>query len=837
MKRTLLILVISMFIMLPGALCRQSSSDKKVEEIIGKMTLEEKIDFIGGYESFNIRAYPHLGIPQLRMADGPVGVRNYGPATAFPASINLTASWDTSLARRVGSAIGKEARAKNVHIMLGPAMNIHRAPMCGRNFEYLGEDPYLAGKIAATYIKGIQGEGVMATAKHYMANYQEYDRHNVSSDMDERTMREIYLPAFRASVTEGHVAAIMTSYNLVNGIHASQHGYLINSILKDEWRFDGLVMSDWTSTYDAVAVANAGLDLEMPYGKFMCRDSLLPAIKDGRVSEKTIDDKVRRILGQYARFGYFENPDIGKGFVLDSVLVRQTAIDDARGGIVLLKNAGHVLPINLSRTKTIAVIGPNGHPAVTGGGGSAYVQPLQSLSFYEALQQVAGPGVKITHESGMYGDELLPEEFYNNTDFYFYVDGKKVPGMKGNYYSGRPEGTPNYQQIVPKLNLVFKDSLPGISRGRFSARFSGYLTVNQTGKYNIVASSDASFRVLVDDKQIMGVWRSTKETVHSAAVSLEAGKEYSIAVYYMQRGEHGIIRLGYETPSAYEQKSTAILQKAQRLAAQSDLTILCVGFNNGSETEGADRSFKLPDEQERLISEVAKANKDFIVVLNAGGNVDMRAWLGKAKALVHAWYPGGEGNRAVAEILLGKINPSGKLPVSFEKRWEDNATYKSYYDDDGDKHVKFTEGVFLGYRHFDKKNINPQFPFGYGLSYTTFGYSNLSVNKSKLRQPDELTITLTVSNTGKVDGAEVVQLYVNQAKSSVPRPVKELKAFSKVWLKAGESKRVGLTLHSDAFQYFSPDKMKWVVEPGNYNILIASSSRQIRLRTTVWVVK
>jgi beta-glucosidase len=709
--------------------------------------------------------------------------------------------------------------------------------MCGRNFEYLGEDPYLAGKIAAMFIRGMQNEGVMATAKHYMANYQEYDRHNISSDMDERTMREIYLPAFEASVTEGHVAAIMTSYNLVNGIHASQHGYLINGILKDEWKFDGLVMSDWTSTYDAVAAANAGLDLEMPYGKFMCRDSLLPAIRDGRVAEKTIDEKVRRILGQYARFGYFEYPDLSKGFVLDSALVRKIAIDDARGGIVLLKNHGRVLPINLSKIKTIAVIGPNGHPAVTGGGGSSYVQPLHSLSFYEALRQVAGPDVRITYESGMYGDELLPDEFYNNADFYYYADGKKYPGMKCNYYSGWPEGTPNYQQIVRRLNLVFKDSIPGISRGRFSARFSGYMMVNHSGKYNFVASSDASFRVFVDDKQIMGVWRGTKEAVHSAVVSLEAGKEHSIAVHYMQRGEHGVIRLGYEAPSAYEQKSAAILQRARQLASQSDLTIVCVGFNNGSETEGADRSFKLPDEQEKLVGEVSKANKDFIVVLNAGGNVDMRAWLGKAKGLVHAWYPGGEGNIAVAEILLGKTNPSGRLPVSFEKRWEDNATYKSYYDDDGDKHVRFTEGILLGYRHFDKDNINPQFPFGYGLSYTTFGYSNLSVNRAKLRPSGELTVTITVKNTGKVDGAEVVQLYVNQAKSSVPRPVKELKAFSKVWLKAGESKRVGLTLRSDAFRYFSPEKMKWVVEPGTYNILIGSSSRQIRLRTAVWVVK
>ena len=308
-----LLLVLTFLIAFPLA-GQPVSSEKKIDDLIGKMTLEEKIDFIGGYKDFHIRAIPRLGIPQTNMADGPVGVRNYGPSTAYPATINLVASWDTLLAQRVGNAIGKESRARNNHFMLGPAMNNHRAPMNGRNFEYLGEDPYLAGKTAAKYIQGMQQEGVMATAKHYMGNYQEYNRHRISSDMDERTLREIYLPAFQASVIEGQAAAVMTSYNLVNGIHASQHDYLINKILKDEWKFKGIVMSDWTSVYDGVAAANGGLDLEMPSGLFMCRDTLLPAIKNGRLSEKTIDDKIRRILREYDRFGYFDNPDIGKGY-------------------------------------------------------------------------------------------------------------------------------------------------------------------------------------------------------------------------------------------------------------------------------------------------------------------------------------------------------------------------------------------------------------------------------------------------------------------------------------------------------------------------------------------
>ncbi len=814
------------------------SSDKKIDDLIGKMTLEEKIDFIGGYQDFHIRAIPRLGIPQTNMADGPVGVRNYGPSTAYPATINLAASWDTLLAHRVGNAMGKESRARNNHIMLCPAMNIHRAPMNGRNFEYLGEDPYLAGRIASNYIQGMQQEGVMATAKHYMANYQEYDRHHISSDMDERTMREIYLPAFQTSVTEGHTAAVMTSYNLINGTYASQNDYLINKILKDEWKFEGIVMSDWTSTYNGVAAANAGLDLEMPSAIAMCHDTLFPAIKDGRVSEKTIDDKIRRILRNYERFGYFENPDISKGYVLDSAGVRATALDDARGGIVLLKNEQSILPIQSNLIKRIALIGPNADPAVTGGGGSALVQPLHPLSLYEALQRIAPKGVSVTFESGIYETEFLPSEFYAQSKFYTKTGGKKVPGLNIEYFAKRrPEGIPDHEQYADNSNLVLNNIPSGITKDFFSAKCSGLLQVEESGKYRFVVSADVGFRLLVNDSDVAGSWGNVKEAVHSATIQLEAGKEYKITVLAWPRHANGIVRLGYETEKSAKQKAAAKYQQVRQLAEQSDLVILSVGFNNEIEREDADRSFVLPVQQQELIQELLKAKKDVIIVLNAGGNVDMNQWLPQTKALIHAWYPGQEGNIAVAEILFGKTNPSGKLPVSFEKRWEDNATYKSYYDDDGDKHVKFTEGVFLGYRHFDKDNIEPQFPFGFGLSYTTFEYSNLRTYKDQFRTTDPVEIKLTVKNTGKVDGAEIVELYVNDPVASLPRPPKELKAFSKVQLKAGESKEIKFTLNENAFHFYNPEKKQWVVEPGEFNILIGSSSKDIRLKKKIIILE
>jgi len=815
-----------------------TDSEKRVEDLLGKMTLEEKIDFIGGTQGYSIRGDSSLGIPQLLTADGPVGVRGKTPSTAYPASICLTASWDTAMAGRVGAGIGMEARSKNTAVMLGPAMNIHRAPMCGRNFEYLGEDPFLAGKIAANYIRGLQSQGVMATAKHYLGNNQEFDRNNVSSDMDERTLREIYLPAFRASVTEGKVAAVMTSYNLVNGVHASQNDFIINKILKDEWKFDGFVMSDWGSINDMIRSTNGGLDLEMPSGKVMCRDSLLPAIESGKVLVSTIDDKVRRILRQEERFGMLDDRDPSRGAPLDSAFTRSAALDAARGGVVLLRNENGMLPLDAKKIRSVAVIGPNAHPAVTGGGGSSSVMPVHSLSLLEALQRVAGPDVKVTLEPGSISGGQEPPEFYDRTEFCTMVDGKPVQGLKAEFFSKRwPQGKADYEAIFPVLNRVFSDSLPGVSRNRFFARFLGILKVPQSGLYRFVVSSDGGYRLTIDNKPVVGSWWGQKEAEKSGLVSLEAGREYPVELGYYQLRESGVIRLGYDAPDAVERKFAEVHDRVHKTAQSHDCVVLSVGFNGETESEGSDRPFQLSAEQERLVAEVLKAGKNTIVVLNAGGNVDMSGWLPKTAALVHAWYPGQEGNLAVAEILFGVTNPSGKLPVSFEKRWEDNATFNSYYDTDGDKRVAYSEGVFLGYRHFDTRGVEPLFPFGFGLSYTKFEFGKLRVKGGKLKFSEPVEIKVRVTNTGKREGAEIVQLYVEDPVSSVPRPAKELKAFAKVWLKPGEGRDVSFTLHEDAFQFFHPDKRCWVAEPGEFVLLAGESSRDIRTKRTIRMVE
>ncbi len=828
-------------VLLLGAMVSASGAgpgdDGRVESLLGRMTIEQKIDFIGGFEDYCIRPMPELGIPRILMADGPLGVRGKTPSTAFPASIGLAASFDTSLARRVGAAIGMEARSKNVQVMLGPAMNMHRAPQCGRNFEYLGEDPLLAGRIAVPYIRGLQAQGVMATAKHYAANNQEYDRNNVSSDMDERTLREIYLPAFRACATDGKAAAFMTSYNLLNGVHASQHDQLINRILKDEWGYDGIVMSDWSSVYDGVAAANAGLDLEMPSGKFMNRDTLLPAVRSGRLAESVIDDKVRRILRQYARFGFLDNADLAKGYNLDSSFVRSAALDAARGGIVLLKNEAGFLPLNPKTVRKIAIIGPNGHPAVTAGGGSSQVTSAVSLSLVEAVRKIAGPGAVVTHETGLIPSGPEEAAFYESSGFTTQSDGQQTAGLKAEFFSGRwPEGKADAETVLPFVNRTFTDSIPGVKKGRMFVRFSATLTPEKSGPHRFVVSSDGGFRLTVDGKPVTGMWWGRGENSRAAIVNLEAGRPCAVELGFMQRGEKGTIRLGYEGPDAVAAKMAEAGKRVRKLAAESDCVILSVGFNPETEAEGSDRSFGLPPEQEKLAFETIRTGANVIAVLNAGGNADIAAWAGGAKALIHAWYPGQEGNLAVAEILFGLTNPSGKLPVSIEKRWEDNATFSSYHDPDGDKKVFYSEGVFLGYRHFDTRGVEPLYPFGHGLSYTTFEYGKLKTDRKEFRSGETVTVSLTVKNRGRREGAEVVQLYVADPVSSIPRPLKELKGFAKVSLKPGEKKEVTITLGPDAFQFFHPEKKAWTAEPGEFVLMAGASSKDIRSKAQVKLV-
>jgi beta-glucosidase len=804
--------------------------ESRVQDLLSRMTLEEKIDMIGGFESFYIKPSDRLGIPKIKMADGPLGVRNYGKASAFPAGIAFAASWNTALTEQYGEAIGKEARSKGVHIMLAPGVNIYRAPMCGRNFEYYGEDPYLASRMVVAYITGVQSRGVVATVKHYAANNEEYDRHTVSSDVDERTLREIYLPAFRAAVEEAHVGAVMNSYNLLNGVHTSQSQHLLNEVLKGDWKFDGIVISDWGSTYDGVAAANAGLDLEMPSGQHMNRDTLLPAIKAGKLSISTIEDKVRRMLRVMFRFGFFDRPQLDSSLPLYSPDSKTVALQAAREGIVLLKNDNNILPLERWKVKSIAVLGPNAHPAVTGGGGSSIIQPFRSVSPLDGIIAAAGEGIKVFYAAGVGADVA---SIFRNSEFSTSsTDNQQVRGLKGEYFSNRDlSGLPTLTRIDRRVAFDWGEAspAPGMPEDDFSVRWTGKIRVESDGEYEFFVRGDDGYRLTVGDRLVLDEWRDQGATLKQAKITLKGGGFVDVKLEYYERSGDAEINFGWR--KADEPKES----EAAKLAAQCDVAVVCVGFNSTTEGEGFDRPFEMPKEQEELIKEVSKVNKKTVVVLMAGGNVSMSGWLSDVAGLLHTWYPGQEGGTALAEILFGDVNPSGRLPASFEKRWEDNATFNSYYAKD--KKLSYSEGVFVGYRHFDAKDIEPLFPFGFGLSYTTFEYRNLKVTPSASVTDPKVTVDFEVVNTGTRAGAEVAQVYVGEVNPGLPRPVKELKGFEKVWLKPGESTKVSVTLDKQAFAYYDVGSKRWNIKPGNFLISVGSSSRLIRFSQQVTLAK
>jgi beta-glucosidase len=804
--------------------------DQRAESILGQMTLEEKIDLIGGVDGFFICSIERLGLPRLKMADGPIGVRNYGPATAMAAGIALAATWNPSLAERVGTQIGRDARAKGVHFLLGPGVNIYRAPMNGRNFEYFGEDPFLASRIAVGYINGVQSQGVSSTIKHFMGNNSEFDRHNVDCIIGERTMREIYLPVFEAAVKEAHVGAIMDSYNLTNGEHLTQNGYLNTDVVKKDWGFDGIIMSDWGATYDAVAAANGGMDLEMPAGVHFNRDSLLPAIQQGKVSVATIDNKVRRILHTAVRFRWLDRDQTDLSIPRYNQEGRQIALQAARESIVLLKNDGNLLPLDKQKIKTIAVIGPDAYPAVPVGGGSARVEPFAAISLLEGISNALATTGKVYYHRGLPTLNELAEA----TNF-LTSDSGGQPGLQAEYFTNTEmQGTPQMTRIDSHLNFGF-GSRAAFPEGTRSCRWTGYYLPSTAGTYDVFVESSGegsgSYRLYVDDRLAMDNWTSFRALANHVTFFFEKKPHKVELVHRQQRGAPWArLRLGVIP------HGMVVSADAKKLASNADIVVVAVGFDPETESEGADRTFRLPPGQDELIQDMAAANKNTIVVITSGGGVGMDAWLDRVPAVIEAWYPGQEGGTALAEILFGDVNPSGRLPVTLERRWEDNPVHDSYYPEGGTNRVEYKEGVFVGYRGYEHNGTKPLFPFGYGLSYTTFEYSNLSIRPIIGKDTEHESagpryeVSFDVKNTGSREGAEVAQVYVGDTHASVPRPLKELKGLAKVQLRPGEAKSVSVVLDKRAFSYYDVAQKQWHAEPREFDILIGRSSEQIVLQ-------
>ena len=798
----------------------QQNIDDKIEDLISRMTLKEKITMIGGDEMAT-KPIERLGIPALKMTDGPIGVR-WGHTTAFPSGIAMASTWDTTLIEKYGEAIGQETRGQGRDVILGPCVNIARLPMGGRNFESYGEDPYLTSRLTVNYIKGVQKEGVAATVKHFAVNNQEHERMFVDAQVDQRTLNEIYLPAFKAAVEEADVLAVMSAYNKLNGKYCSEKSTLLIDKLRNEWGFQWLVMSDWGAVHSAIPTFNDGVDLEMPYGDYMNFDSLKNAFDDRTITVMKLDEKVRRILKVMFKLGLFDSNRIYDSTQINSKAHQQFALDAAEQAIVLLKNDGNILPLNLNKIKSLAVIGSNSDIARTGGGGSSMVDPVYSISPLKGLKDALGNKVKINFAKGVLinGDTrpLEAKHFFKN-------ESLKEYGIKGEYFDNKNlEGKPVKVVDDKQINFEWGNGSPynDFPENNFSVRWTTYLKPPVSGEFELTAATDDGVRLYINDNLLINDWIDRATTTSTYKINLEKGKPYKMVMEYYENGGGAIAKFGWKLPG--ENK----ISEAVEAAKNSDAAIIFAGTSNNFESEGFDRKdLILPGDQDKLIEEVARVNQNTIVVLISGSPVLMSDWIGNVKGVVEAWFNGGEIGNAIADVLTGKYNPSGKLPITFPKKWKDCSAYPYYMKQDSV--TKYGDGIFVGYRHFDKNNIEPLFPFGYGLSYTNFEYNNFKLNHNR----DEVIASFDLKNTGKVAGSEIAQLYVRDVESSVERPVKELKGFSKVRLNPGETKNVKISLNKNAFMFFDPQIEKWTLEPGEFEIMIGSSSRDIHLKDKI----
>jgi beta-glucosidase len=817
------------------------SVEKRVNELLAKMTVEEKIDLINGDTPFRTHAIPRLNIPFLQMADGPVGAHIPAPTIAYAAGIGLAASWDKTLALQIGHELGRDARSRGANFLLGPGVNIYREPMNGRNFEYFGEDPFLASGIAVGYILGVQKQGVSATVKHYLGNNSEYLRHDSDSVIDERTLREIYMPVFEAAVKTARVGAIMDSYNLTNGEHMTQNQRLNVVVAKDQWKFPGLIMSDWVATYDTAAAANGGLDLEMPYGVYYTRERLMPLLMNGTVTQASIDDKVRRILRVAVAFGWLDRPQLDTSIPRYNLAGRAASRQAAIEGAVLLKNDNHALPLEIKAIKTIAVIGPTATQTITTGGGSGEVVSFANTNLLVGISNFVGQQAEVLYARGLYSVNQMARLTHFTTD-----PQGATPGVEHTTYAkANLEGgvtgtvietaliTPGSTRRDPEeqeLNALtaHKSASPYV-RTTTSSLWIGYYTPAEAGKYAVFIQTDGKYRLLVDDAVVFDSSVVPKYILNQSTLELsKAPHKVVLEQLSQQLGSVSGMRVGIAP------LSTIVEKDALEMASHADTVVLAVGFNASSESEGGDRSFELPVGQEQLIQQIAALGKKTIVVITSGGSVNVSTWKDKVQGIFETWYAGEEGGTAIARLLFGKENPSGHLPISWEKKITDNPSFKNYYPDAGTNKIFYSEGIFMGYRGYEHNHIEPQYPFGFGLSYTTFSFSNL---KSKPTGDGRFTATFDVTNTGQRAGATVAQIYVGETSPIVERPGKELKGFERVLLRPGETKHIVLNLDPRSFSYFDIKSSSWHADAGTYDLLLGGSSQDIQQKTTIRLPK
>jgi len=810
-----------------------------VEELLSQMTLQEKVAMLAGTNEWYTVPVERLGIPSLKMTDGPNGTRGAGgftsgvKAACFPAEISLASTWNIDLLERVGQALAREARMKGAQVLLAPTVNIQRSPLGGRNFECFSEDPYLSARLAVAYIAGLQQEGVGASIKHYVCNDEEFERFSISSEVRERALRELYLRPFQAAVRETQPWTIMAAYNLVNGIPASENSYLLTQILRQEWGFDGVVISDWFfSVKSTAASVNAGLDVEMPSPRWR-GEKLLEAVERGEVAEATIDSSVRRLLQLLVKAGLFESREEVPERAIDLAEHRMLIREAGAEGIVLLKNEHNLLPLQREHVTSLAIIGPNAKVAQIMGGGSAQLNAHYAITPFDGIMARVGGHVTVRYEQGCTNYKLLPlleSELLlagtEGTEHGFALEFFNTPDFSG---------APVHKEIQPKSELSWSGQMPaGVNPQQFSLRATSRFTPLETGASTFGLISIGRSRLSIDGQQAINNWG---EQTHGgdflgmggkevqATVTLEAGRTYLLTLELSKSANVplGAVHLGCLPPLPAD-----TIERAVALAAASDVAIVCVGFGGEWQSEGFDRpNMDLPGKQDALVEQVAAANSHTIVVLNTGSPITM-PWLEQVAAVVQAWYPGQECGNTIADVLFGDTNPSGKLPQTFPVYLEDTPAYLNFPGENGK--VYYGEGLFVGYRYYEKKHITPLFPFGFGLSYTTFKYSPLRLSAQEIGLGDTLQVSVDVTNTGQRAGKEVVQLYLRDVVASLQRPDKELKAFAKVHLEPGECKTVTLSVARDALAYYDDLVHEWVAEAGEFEVLVGASSQDIRGR-------
>ncbi|KAG2734340.1 hypothetical protein G9P44_002346 [Scheffersomyces stipitis] len=812
-----------------------------IEEVLAELTLEERISLLAGLDFWHTVSVPRVGIPSLRFSDGPNGLRGTKffdsvPSACFPCGTGLAATFDKELLFEAGQLMGEEAKHKGAHVILGPTMNMQRGPLGGRGFESFSEDPHLTGQAASSIIRGIQDKGIAATVKHFVCNDLEDQRNSSNSILTERALREIYLEPFRLAIKYANPICVMTSYNKVNGEHVSQSKRLLEEVLRQEWKWDGCIMSDWYGVYTANNAIENGLDLEMPGPpNFRKLTEIRSMVVTKELHIKHIDERVRGVLKliKYAlQSGIPENApeDTLNNTPETRKLLRKLAHDS----VVLLKNEDNLLP--LSKDEKIVVIGPNAKYAAYCGGGSASLRAYYTTTPYDSI--AAKTSTPIDYTVGAYGHRLLPGLAANLVNP---ITGK--PGYNCKFYRetvGSPERTliDEYNLDISYILLVdyYNDLAPD---SVFFVDFEGEFTPDETAEYEFGASVQGTALIYVDNKLVVD--NKTKQrrgnsffnsgsAEEKGTLLLEKGKTYKVRIEFgsgptftcRQEGSTvvaggGGINLGMAKVIDPEIE----IHKAAKLAKEADKVVLNIGLNQEWEAEGFDRpDMELVGYQNKLIDAVLAANPNTVIVNQSGTPVEM-PWLPKAKAVLQAWYGGNESGNGIADVLFGDVNPSGKLSLTFPFKTIDNPTYLNFKTERG--RVLYNEDIFVGYRFYEKMGRDVAFPFGFGLSYTNFEFADVNVEVEEL--DDNLEVSVTVSNTGKVDGAEVVQIYIGKEDSDVIRPVKELKGFEKVFLKAGTQETVISTLSlKESVSFFDEYQEKWSVLAGEYQVYVGNSS-------------